>query len=132
MQLRCVLLFRNILILVAQCGMDKTIYSNLISTKLLNKSKHIIVYGSQNPWTRPERQIKMNQLDVSKRTFLYSNCQQIVSKYMGIYAISKFTFMVSYICRIICLSQKDIDFISLNYYSVSQGSFPRHCPKCIS
>lgn len=42
MQLRCVLLFRNILILVAQCDMDKTIYSNLISTKLLNKSKHMV------------------------------------------------------------------------------------------
>ena len=49
MQLRCVLLFRNILILVGQCGLDKTLYSNLIRTKLLNKSKHIIVCDSQNP-----------------------------------------------------------------------------------
>lgn len=106
MQLRCVLLFRNILILVVQCGMDKTIYSNLISTKLLSKSKHIIVCGSQNPWTRPERQIKMNQLDVSLRTFLYSNRQRIVSKYMGIHAMSKFTFTVSYICKIILFITK--------------------------
>lgn len=76
MQLICVLLFRHILILVGQCGMDITIYSKLIRTKLLNKSKYIIACDSQNPWTRPERQIKMNLLDVSlRRTFLYGNCQ---------------------------------------------------------
>lgn len=101
MQLRCVL-FRNVVILVGQCGLDKTIYSNLVRTKLLNKSKHIIVCDSQNPWTRPERQIKVNQLDVSlRRTFLYGNCQQIVSKYTGIHTVFKFTFMVSYIWKII-------------------------------
>ena len=54
MQLRCVL-FRNVVILVGQCGLDKTIYSNLVRTKLLNTSKHIIVCDSPNPWTRPER-----------------------------------------------------------------------------
>lgn len=131
MQLRCVL-FRNVVILVGQCGLDKTIYSNLVRTKLLNKSKHIIVCDSQNPWTRPERQIKVNQLDVSlRRTFLYGNCQQIVSIQAYIQCLNLPSWCHIY-GRLFCLSQKDIDFISLNCYSVSQGSFIRHCPKCIS
>ena len=59
------LLFRNILILAGQCGMDKIF--NLF--KLLNQSKHIIVRASQKPWTRPERQIKNG----SVRCFIQKN-----------------------------------------------------------
>ena len=42
MQLICVLLFGQILFLVGQCGMDETIYSKLIRTKLINLRGFII------------------------------------------------------------------------------------------